>query len=419
MSSEEQEIISWVTSHQPDYQADASAWLAMTGSVGGSLQDAIRQHLTQRGLFPTTLDAAHAVLYAEEQGSSPITLLLYYHYDARADDAATLLPFLASLAIHDLYQSQNRPLPITIQWLIDGSGPGKFFPDPGEIPSLSADYILWLAVHQATEAAPTLALGYKGYLSVSLSTATAATSLASSYGAIVPNPAWRLLWALNHLKDVNEYILIEGFYDKLVPADDQLTEILYTLPETLPEYADQPPPFLLQLHGFQLHYAHLLLPTCSIISFESQPSEHTQMGHSLPLLPSQAQAQVDFYLVPDQDPANIFAKIQEHLQNQGFSDLKLQWRTASYPSSLAPTHPFVTILQQAISDAQITGGLPVPGILPLVAENFSFAHTSQMPPLVVYTMGRMTTARDRYILNTENYTNAIKQLFFLIERLKR
>ena len=39
----------------------------------------------------------------------------------------------------------------------------------------------------------------------------------SSMGTVVPNPAWRLVWALASLKDMEEDIHIEGFYDMVSP----------------------------------------------------------------------------------------------------------------------------------------------------------------------------------------------------------
>ncbi|HEY4388591.1 MAG TPA: peptidase dimerization domain-containing protein [Ktedonobacteraceae bacterium] len=416
-SSEEQELFTCVESQLPHYLAEAEAWLATTNTDEQSyvlLQDAIHQQLQQRGLFPEVLDTEKSVLCTEKEGVTSTTLLLYYHYD-RTENARGLLPFLASLAVLDLYHTLGRPLPITIKWLIDGSGSRKFFPDSGGIASLAADYILWHRAHQATESAPSLALGVKGYLSISLSVETASAPLASSYGAVLPNAAWRLLWTLNSLKDAHEDILIEGFYDTLVPADDQLLEALYTLPASLPPYGDQASfsPYLLRLHGFQLHYAHLLLPTCSIITIDSQPSSLSQ-GNTPAYLPQQAHAQVDFYLVPAQEPEDIFAKIQQHLQQYDFSDIVLEQHAASYASSISAAHPFVTCVQEAITLAHGTA----PDVLPLAAENFPFASSAQVPPLLVYTLGKMT-AKEGDVLDATSYANAIKQLMLLLERLGR
>ncbi|HTK10219.1 MAG TPA: peptidase dimerization domain-containing protein [Ktedonobacteraceae bacterium] len=416
-SSEERELFTCVESQLPHYLAEAEAWLATTNTdeqSGILLQDAIDQQLQQRGLFPEVLDREKSVLCTEKAGATSPTLLLYYHYD-RTENARGLLPFLASLAVLDLYHRLDRPLPINVKWLIDGSGARKFFPASEGRASLAADYILWHRAQQATESAPSLALGVKGYLSVSLSVETAAAPLASSYGAVLPNAAWRLLWALNSLKTAHEDILIEGFYDTLVPADDQLLEDLYTLPVSLLPDGDQAalPPYLLQLHGFQLHYAHLLLPTCSIIRIESQ-LPGLALGNAPAHLPQQAQAQVDFYLVPAQDPEDIFAKVQQHLQQQDFPDIVLQQHAASYAASIPLTHPFVTSMQETITLANGTA----PNVLPLTAENFPFASSAQIPPLLVYTLGRMTAKEDT-MLDAASYASAIKQLMLLLERLGR
>ena len=40
----------------------------------------------------------------------------------------------------------------------------------------------------------------------------------SIYAQLIPNAAWRLVWALSTLKAPDERVLIEGFYDDLLPA---------------------------------------------------------------------------------------------------------------------------------------------------------------------------------------------------------
>jgi Peptidase dimerisation domain len=408
-TKELQQLLISIESRLPAFLAEIHTTLSLSKKSSILLQTLIQEQLQQHGLSGTPLDAEGTLLSTEIVGTSSKTILLYYHYNKDTDTPTVLLPFLISLITLALYRTLVKPLPINIKWLIDGRGTAQ--PAMNNIAQhLQADYILWteLSIHPLEK--PSLALGVKGYLSTSFEIETALTSLPSSYGAIVPNAAWRLLWALASLKDAQEGILIDGFYDMLIPASDQSIEQLYTL-ET-PDPPEGVPAFLHKLRGFQLHYAHLLIPTCSITSIESEPTNQ-QEGI---LLSRRARAQVDFYLVPEQNPDEILDKLREHLLKHGFSDLALERRSGSYPLHLLPTHPFTVCLQQAI--VQSYGAEPI--LLPLSAENFPFATSSQQVPLLVQHIDLLSNSSNsskESMLDENKCAHAIKTLICLLERL--
>jgi hypothetical protein len=60
-------------------------------------------------------------------------------------------------------------------------------------------------------------LGVKGLLYVELTCNTIAHDAHSSYGTILPNAAWRLVWALSTIKGQDERVMIAGFYDDVRP----------------------------------------------------------------------------------------------------------------------------------------------------------------------------------------------------------
>ena len=180
---------------------------------------------------------------------------------------------------------------------------------------------------------------------MALAVKTADHELPSLYGTVAPNAAWRLLWALHSLKDAHEEILIDGFYDTLTTGDDDASVSSQTLPAITAALArqlgtTQP---LLGLQDQQLYYTHLLTPTCTITRINS--------GSADAVIPAQAEAQVDFYLVPGQDPHDIFDKLQRHLLAQGFSDIQIRLLAANPPAYTPTTHPFVLQVQQATSVA--------------------------------------------------------------------
>ena len=57
----------------------------------------------------------------------------------------------------------------------------------------------------------------KGLLYVELTAKESVRDVHSSFAAIIKNPAWRLVQALNTMRDKNGKILINGWYDDIKP----------------------------------------------------------------------------------------------------------------------------------------------------------------------------------------------------------
>ena len=253
--------------------------------------------------------------------------------------------------------------------------------------ALGADCCLWdvtayreevLGIWPIERNSPLLALGTKGLLRVELYTQTATVLPPALYGTIVPNAIWRVLWALNSLKDVREEVLIEGFYDTLRPANDEIVEQLYTLPDPARLLAERwgMKQLLLGLQGFQLHYAHLLTPTCTVRSFTDGTSSSQELSDFLPTV---AGAQVDFSLVPEQSPADIFAKLQRHLHEKGFADIQVRQVKATPPIQTTFTTSFTQLIYQATSEAN--GHEPI--LLPIAPSSTPDALAQSLPPIVI------------------------------------
>ncbi|MEW5717674.1 MAG: M20/M25/M40 family metallo-hydrolase, partial [Chloroflexota bacterium] len=59
--------------------------------------------------------------------------------------------------------------------------------------------------------------------------------------------------------------------------------------------------------------------------------------------PAHASAKIDFRLVPDQDPKDIFAKLRAHLDAAGFADVTLTWLGAMWPYKASTDDPFIAL----------------------------------------------------------------------------
>jgi acetylornithine deacetylase/succinyl-diaminopimelate desuccinylase-like protein len=86
--------------------------------------------------------------------------------------------------------------------------------------ALKADGYLWEGGGVDEQDRPVVSLGNKGLLYVELRAEGASTDVHSSMAPLVLNPAWRLIWALNTLKDRDERIRIAGWYDDVKPPTE-------------------------------------------------------------------------------------------------------------------------------------------------------------------------------------------------------
>jgi acetylornithine deacetylase/succinyl-diaminopimelate desuccinylase-like protein len=211
-------------------------------------------------------------------------------------------------------------------------------------PRLKADGCVWEFGGVDFRDVPIQYLGLRGICYVELSVETASQDVHSGTGgSIFPNAAWRLVWALNSLKDTNENILIPGFYDKIVPPSARDRELMAALPETAEEYHTRygVQSFLKGLtNGVDLRMAEVFEPTCTICGLTSG----YQGAGSKTVLPAKASAKVDFRLVPEQRPEEIVQLLREHLDQQGFSDVKIEFLGGEAPARTDPDDPFVRLV---------------------------------------------------------------------------
>ena len=340
------------------------------------------------------------IVYGIGQGTANKTLLLYNHYDVQPVDpleewnsppfepvltegkvyargvADTKGNIVARLWALRAYQEVTGSLPVTVKLLIEGEEEigsphfESFLHRPSEQKRFAADVCLWEGSSVDWEGRPDIRLGVKGILYVELEVRSAARDLHSSWAAVVPNPAWRLLRALETLKTADERVLIPGFYQQVRPV---MPEELASL-ETMPDEAKQAREamgvarLLGDVTGTEYWRRLLMEPTCNICGLESG---YTGPGTKT-VLPAWARAKLDFRLVPDQRPADILQQLQRHLDQQGFTDVTVRMLAAEGPARSPMTAPFVKLVAEA---AHKVYGM-APGIRP------SSPGTGPMAPVV-------------------------------------
>ncbi|MEN9937254.1 MAG: hypothetical protein RLZZ387_3833 [Chloroflexota bacterium] len=335
-------------------------------SVGGRVAAMMRA----RGLKVDTIATPGApIVIGRRAGRHPFTLLLYHHYDVAppgpwrawhhephrmAEREGTLYgrgvaegkgPLAAHLSAIGALIEAEGDLPCGVVVVAEGERLSGSPHLPGVVAAqralLTANACLATAGDRDARGLPFCYSGVKGLLQIKLRAAGANHALSSGLAAIVPNALWRLVWALSQIKSDQEEILIGGFYDTIegpARAENQALRAVVTDEAARTEAwgIDQ---FLFGMSKAALVQAEATLPTCNVSAVAAEPSGNPSA------IPHTASARLDFQLVPHQDPAEVAALLDAHLQAKGLADVLAERLPGAYPAaSTSFDHPFVQLV---------------------------------------------------------------------------
>jgi acetylornithine deacetylase/succinyl-diaminopimelate desuccinylase-like protein len=186
---------------------------------------------------------------------------------------------------------------------------------------LTAQGCIWDEGYKDTKERPVISLGFKGIQFLELRAHGARSDLHSKWGAIVPNPAWRLVQALATITSPKGVITIDGFSSRIAPISDEDAEALKSieLDEVGLKREFRIGGWVRSMKGPALVKEHIFGPTCTICGIQTG---HTEAGIKT-ILPSMAMARLDFRLVPDLTPAIVLKLLREHLDLRGFKDIEI------------------------------------------------------------------------------------------------
>jgi acetylornithine deacetylase/succinyl-diaminopimelate desuccinylase-like protein len=389
------DVLAYVDEHLDETVARLQAFCRQPSiaaqDVGmAEMAEMVRHSLAAAGgqaeLVPT---AGYPVVLGRFAGQGAKTLMLYNHYDVQppeplerwdsppfaaeirdghlyargvADNKGNLV---ARLAAVEAWLATRGELPLNVLFVVEGeeeigSPHLGSFAEENRI-KLQADGCIWESGYKDTKGRLEILLGVKGILAVDLSVRKIGRDLHSSTAAIIESSAWRLIWALDSLKGPDERVLIPGFYDGVRPPDARDRAMLaawdYDEAGYLSEVGAEQ--FVLGLQDEAMKERYLFQPTCNICGISS--------GYRGPgiktVLPAEAQAKLDFRLVPDQDPHDILQKLRDHLDAQGFEDIEIHAEGPEFPARTDPDDPLVGAVVQAARRAYETE----PVVKPLMA----------------------------------------------------
>ena len=265
-----------------------------------------------------------------------------------ADDKGHIVSRL--LALDAIRAENNGELPFHVKFLSEGEeeigSPHLGDWIEANESRLKTDYCIWEEGGVGENGEPFLYCGMRGIAYFDLRVKTIAFDAHSGEGgSLLPNAAWRMVWALASLKDTNEKILLAGHYDTVRPADDYDLQLLSALPDTETErselYGVAKGQFLggEKTTGVELRRRAVFEPTLTINGIGSG----WQGIGGKTVLPAEAMAKIDFRLVPDQDPETVAKALRKHFDAHGFNDIEVIYNGGQKPARVDPRHPLVRL----------------------------------------------------------------------------
>ena len=232
-----------------------------------------------------------------------------------SDDKA---PIIAMLAALDALAAAGKRPTVNIKFLFDGEEEAGS-PHLEDIVRRNTDLLgadVWLCadgpVHQTRR--QLLYFGVRGVVKVDITVYGANRALHSGhYGNWSPNPAMRLAKLLAGLKDDSGRVLIEGFYDDVVPLGADEKQALKEMPATDGELMRELG--LAATEGAGRSLVELINePSLNIDGLRSEDVG----ARSRTVIPSEATATVDMRLVKGIDPRRQTERLIAHIKKQGY-----------------------------------------------------------------------------------------------------
>lgn len=328
------------------------------------------------------------LVYGEMKGPSDApTMLIYGHYDVQPAEMAegwSSDPFapevrdgrlyargagdnrgqhFAQIKAAEAWRRTNTKMPVNLKFMIEGEEEmgsphlREFIQSNKEL--LRADVACSSDGSLHPSGRPTLSLGCRGLLYVELVSRGAGKDLHSgTYGGPVPNPFWRLMEAVQCLRDVEGRVRVPRFYDAVRPIGETDREALAGIPDPEAELRAVLGDGADLISDTSAFYAKSLTqPNLNVCGFQGG---YSQEGMKT-VIPGSARAKLDFRLVVAQNPDALFDDVRSFLKAEGFEDIEVR-KMAAFDASKTPADdPYVQKVIEAVSGY---------GIEPVIYPNF-------------------------------------------------
>jgi acetylornithine deacetylase/succinyl-diaminopimelate desuccinylase-like protein len=341
----------YLVEQQPRYQEELLQFLSIPSisalpEHAGDVQEAARwvaNRLTAAGLehvqiLPT---AGHPVVFGEwMHAPGKPTVMIYGHFDTQPADPLDLWTsppfqpqirdnrvyargasddkgnmFIPILAVEALLKTEGA-LPINVKFFLEGQEETGSPQLPTLIASqkdlLACDLVLSADGGQYAEDQPALLVAFKGLAGIQIDARGARTDLHSGfYGGAVPNPLHALVSMLASMRSLEGKILVDGFYDAVVPLSAEDRAAIAAVPFDERDFREAIGVDALLAEPGYTPQEHLAgRPTLEVNGiwggFQGEGIKT--------VLPNEAHAKITCRLVPDQEPAAIVELLARHVE---------------------------------------------------------------------------------------------------------
>lgn len=312
----------------------------------------------------------HPLVYAEYNGagSGAPTVLYYGHYDVQPADPLDEWdsdPFHAEirngriyargasddkgqvfmhLAVFEAFMKTEGKLPINVKVCIEGEeeiGSEHLYDLlKKKKDQFQADFAVISDSGMVANNQPTILYGLKGFTGIEIKVTGPDHDLHSGlYGGAVRNPIWALSYILASMKNKDEVVTVDGFYDHVEPLTEEERRLIKDVPaenyqkETgVPETASE--------KGYTAKEHTMARPTFEINGiYGGYQGEGTKT-----IIPSSATAKITCRLVPGQDPDEIQQLLEKHVLEVAPSGVKVEVKKEKLSAKaykVEPNHPLI------------------------------------------------------------------------------
>jgi acetylornithine deacetylase/succinyl-diaminopimelate desuccinylase-like protein len=287
--------------------------------------------------------SGHPVVYAEWlHAPGRCTVLIYGHFDVQPADPLQLWkspPFdpevrddriyargasdmkanllISILAVEALLRTSGK-LPVNVKFLLEGQEEIGSPQLPEVVAAnrrlLACDLVLSADGGQWSDDQPALLIGLRGGCGLQINVRGPAMDLHSGlFGGMVHNPLHALVRILDSMRSTDGKILVEGFYDDIVPLSPTERAHLAAVPFDQADFhraTGAPEPF--GEKGYSPLERTWARPTLEINGlwggFQGEGVKT--------VIPSEAHAKITCRLVPDQKPERILQLLRAHVKKQ-------------------------------------------------------------------------------------------------------
>ena len=375
------------------------------------MAELVRDTVTELGGNGTLIETeGNPFVYGMIDNGAKRTLTLYNHYDVVPPEPYELWntpPFeptivdgrlvargssdnkgslLSRYIAVDAYQKVLGKLPINIKFLAEGEeeiGSPHLMDFIRDNPDkIQSDGIVWEGGSKIVDGPLIVHMGVKG---------VSTFELKCSHAKDGASPVWRLVWALNTMKNKDDYITIDGLAESIAPVSDYERSFIDTIPndEDAVKQRHGIDHFVRNLTGSALKEKLYLEPSMNVQGlFFDEIDEQTGM-------PKTATVKMDLRTVPNMDPDELMQQIRNHLNARGFDDIEIIEGNSTLPYRGTPD----SILAKAvIKNVEDVYGMP-PSIQLMVPGSCGMARVVKATGIPIVHYGCMDEASGAHAPN--------------------